>query len=80
MDFAGGGGCAYYNGTSRTASEDTKKTHESLRTGQLIISANVRTGHLENTGSKPVSLHRTTLSLYTSAKTEKYRNKKSDKN
>jgi hypothetical protein len=35
MDFAGGG-CAYYKGTTRTASKDTKKTQENLRAGQLI--------------------------------------------
>jgi len=35
MEFAGGG-CAYYKGTSRTASEGTKKTQEYLRAGQPI--------------------------------------------
>lgn len=35
MDFAGGG-CAYYKGTSRIVSEDTKKTHENLWAGQPI--------------------------------------------
>jgi len=47
-----------------------------------VTTANVRTGHLENTRSEPVALHRTTLSLrvYTSAKTERNKNKKPDKN
>jgi hypothetical protein len=31
-----GGGCAYYKGTSRIASEDTKKTHKNLQAGQSI--------------------------------------------
>lgn len=35
MEFAGGG-CAYYKGTSRIASEDTKKTQENLRAGEPI--------------------------------------------
>jgi len=35
MDFAGGG-CAYYKGTSRITSEDTKKTHENLGAGRPI--------------------------------------------